>query len=57
VIGPFADPTAGALAIFTTRAAAEAFAEQDPFVRHGVVAHWRVHEWLEALVPEPAEDH
>jgi len=49
MIGPFADPRDGAMAIFTTREAAEAFAAGDPFVVNGVVAGWRVREWNEAL--------
>ena len=52
MIGPFADPQAGALAIFSSRRAAEAFVERDPFVRQGVVAAWRIQEWNEALVPD-----
>jgi uncharacterized protein len=50
MLGPFTDDPAGdALAIFTTRHAAEEFARADPFVLHGVVAHWSVREWNEAL--------
>ena len=49
MIGPFADPREGAMAIFTTREAAEEFAAEDPFVVNGVVASWRVREWNEAL--------
>ena len=52
LIGPFADVQAdGAMGIFTTREAAEAFAEGDPFVTHGVVRSWRILEWNEALAP------
>jgi uncharacterized protein YciI len=41
MIGPFTDePMGGALAIFTTRAAAESF-----------VARHRIREWNEVLVP------
>lgn len=43
-VGPFTDGT-GALALFTTREAAEEFASADPFVLHKVVGNWRVHEW------------
>ena len=50
-IGPFADPADGAMGVFTTREAAEAFVEGDPFVRHGVVASWQVLEWNEVLLP------
>ena len=49
-IGPFADPRQGALAIFTTKEAAEEFATSDPFVRNGLVAHWHIQEWNEALL-------
>jgi len=49
MIGPFENPFEGAMAVFTTREAAEAFAAEDPFVVNGVVASWRVTEWNEAL--------
>lgn len=50
MIGPFADPRDGAMAIFTTREAAESFAKADPFVLNGVAKNWVVREWSEALV-------
>ena len=50
MIGPFANPVEGAIAVFTTREAAEAFAAGDPFVLHGVVKNWLIREWNEALV-------
>lgn len=49
MIGPFAKPREGAMAIFTTRESAEEFASADPFVINGVVAGWHVREWNEAL--------
>lgn len=49
--GPLGNPPEGALAIFTTREAAEEFIEGDPFVTNGVVGTWRVVEWQEALAP------
>jgi uncharacterized protein YciI len=53
MIGPFANALAdGAMAIFTTRAAAEEFVRGDPFVRHGVVRNWTIREWNEALIPD-----
>ena len=53
MIGPFADEPAGsAMGIFTSRAAAEQFVCDDPFVASGLVAKWTVREWTEALVPE-----
>ena len=49
MIGPFADQS-GALAVFTTREAADEFASGDPFVVHGVVKKdWQIREWGEAL--------
>lgn len=34
---------------FTSCAAAEDFAQGDPFVLHGVVRAWHIHAWNEAL--------
>ncbi len=47
--GPLGNPPEGALAIFTTREAAEEFVDGDPFVINGVVGKWRLVEWQEAL--------
>jgi uncharacterized protein len=52
MIGPFANPLEGAMAIFTTRQAAEDFAKDDPFVLNGVVSTWVIRDWLEAIVPD-----
>jgi len=50
MIGTFADPQRdGSMAVFTSRAAAEEFARDDPFVREGVVRSWRVLDWNEVL--------
>jgi uncharacterized protein len=51
--GPFANPQdEGAMAVFTSREAAEEFASADPFVLNGVVrSSWQVREWLEAFLP------
>lgn len=49
--GPYGTPPVGALAIFTSREAAEAFAVDDPFVVNGVVSKYSIHEWREALAP------
>lgn len=52
LIGPFTDqPAGGALAVFKTRAAAEAFVAADPFVTHGIVARFTIREWNEVLAP------
>jgi uncharacterized protein YciI len=52
LIGPMADPSQGAMAVFATRAAAEAFVAVDPFVTEGLVARWELLEWNEVLLPE-----
>jgi uncharacterized protein len=48
--GPFAVPGEGAMAIFTSRPAAEEFIQGDPFVLNGVVGRWDIREWNEGLV-------
>lgn len=55
MVGPFSDAT-GALAVLTSRAAAEEFAAGDPFVRNSLVRRWFIREWMEALVPEDAPE-
>jgi len=48
--GIFADPQQhGAMAIFTTREAAEEFIADDPFVLNGVVRNSEIREWNEVL--------
>ncbi len=50
MIGTFGDPQAqGSMAIFTSRAAAEAFVAGDPFVLNGVVSAYEIRDWNEAL--------
>jgi uncharacterized protein YciI len=49
--GALADPVDGAVLVFRgdTPAAAEAFAEADPYVRHGLVTRWRVRQWTTVI--------
>ncbi len=50
MIGAFGNPQdEGAMAIFTTRDAAEEFAAGDPFVLNGVVRNWQIRAWNEML--------
>ena len=49
--GPYGAPPIGALGVFTSRAAAEAFVAGDPFVINGVVRKHSIHDWSEALAP------
>jgi uncharacterized protein YciI len=48
--GPLGNPPEGALAVFTTREAAEEFIQGDPFVTHGLVSKWRLVEWNAAFI-------
>lgn len=49
--GPYGAPPVGALAIFTSHEAAEAFAAEDPFIVNGVVSKYTIHPWREVLGP------
>lgn len=49
MLGTWADPAEGAMGVFTTRAAAEAFVQDDPFVLQGVIKSWSIRAWNEAL--------
>ncbi len=51
--GPLMAPTDGAMGIFTSREAAEAFIAGDPFVLGGVVARHSIREWNEVLAEGP----
>jgi uncharacterized protein YciI len=45
--GALAEPAGGAVLVFRgdSPKAAEAFAAADPYVRNGLVTHWRVRKW------------
>jgi uncharacterized protein YciI len=47
--GALASPADGAVLVFRSAAAAEAFAHADPYVKHGVVTRWRVREWTTVI--------
>ena len=47
-IGPFAD--GGNMGIFRTRAAAEAFAQQDPFILEGLIRSFVIRDWNDAML-------
>lgn len=47
-IGPFSDR--GNMAIFRTRAAAEAFVAQDPFVLEGLVKSVVIRDWSDTML-------
>jgi len=43
--GALANPVDGAVLVFRSKEAAEAFAQADPYVQNGLVTAWRVREW------------
>ncbi len=47
-IGPFGD--GGNMAIFRSQEAAEAFAQQDPFILEGLVASYAVRPWFDEML-------
>ena len=49
-IGPFSDR--GNMAIFKTRAAADEFTKEDPFILEGLVKSFKIRDWDDALLPE-----
>ncbi len=49
-IGPFTDR--GNMGIFKTRAAAEQFVKEDPFVLEGLVKSFAIRYWGDELLPE-----
>lgn len=51
LVGTFSDAPVGAMAVFTTREAAEEFMAGDPFLQNGVVGAHRIREWDEILQP------
>lgn len=49
-VGPFTDGGGGNLALFRTRAAADAFAAGDPFVLEGLVKEYAIREWGDQML-------
>jgi uncharacterized protein YciI len=49
-VGTWADPREGSMAVFRSRAAAEAFVKDDPFVINEVVASYQIKDWNETLL-------
>jgi len=49
-IGPFTDR--GNMAIFKTRAAAEQFVTEDPFILEGLVKSFVIRDWNDTMLPE-----
>lgn len=47
-VGPFVDM--GNMAIFRTRAAAEAFAAEDPFILEGLVKSFVIRDWNDSML-------
>jgi uncharacterized protein YciI len=55
--GALADPTDSAVLLFTgdSRAVAERFAAEDPYVQNGLVTGWRVRTWVTVVGTDAAQ--
>ncbi len=49
-VGTFGGGREGSMGVFKTRAAAEAFVAEDPFVREGLVGKYTIKDWDEILL-------
>ena len=49
-VGPFIDGGGGNMALFRSRAAAEAFASGDPFLLEGLVKEYQVRDWGDQML-------
>jgi uncharacterized protein YciI len=49
-VGPFVDAEGGNMALFRSRAAAEAFAKGDPFFLEGMVKEYRIKDWGDQML-------
>jgi uncharacterized protein YciI len=49
-VGPFTDAGGGNMALFRTRAAAEAFAKDDPFLLEGLVKAYEIKDWGDQML-------
>jgi uncharacterized protein len=49
-VGPFTDPGGGNMALFRSRAAAEAFTKSDPFFLEGAVREYQIKEWGDTML-------
>jgi hypothetical protein len=49
-VGPFTDPGGGNMALFRARAAAEAFAQGDPFLLEGLVREYQIKDWGDQML-------
>jgi uncharacterized protein YciI len=49
-VGPFTDAGGGNMALFRSRAAAEAFAKDDPFFLEGVVKDYQIKDWGDQML-------
>lgn len=49
-IGPFSDNLRGNMAIFRSRAAAEQFVQEDPFILEGLVKSFIIRDWNDSML-------
>ena len=53
-VGPFVDAGGGNMALFRSRAAAEAFAAGDPFRLEGMVKDYQIKDWGDQMLSQTA---
>jgi hypothetical protein len=51
-MGPFDDLQRGNMGIFKTRAAAEQFVTEDPFILEGLVKSFVIRDWDDSMLPD-----
>lgn len=51
-VGPFTDRERGNMAIFKTRAAAEKWVAEDPFILEGLLKSFVIRDWNDGLLPD-----
>ncbi len=49
-IGPFTDSIRGNMAIFKSRAAAEQFVKEDPFILEGLIKSYVIRDWMDDML-------
>jgi uncharacterized protein YciI len=49
-VGPFVDAGGGNMALFRSRAAAEAFAKADPFFLEGLIKEYQIKDWGDQML-------
>lgn len=49
-VGPFLDGRGGNMAVFRSKAAAEAYVQGDPFLLEGAIKEYQIREWGDSML-------